>query len=133
MSERKPFAVPVESWVDAQISHAQRRGDFDDLPGAGKPLPPKPRSWLQAKLQEENLEVPLPPGLELRKEVRAKLAAIALMADEARVREALTLLNAKIKKQNATHIAGPPADLGKIDIERFVDDWRDKRAARPAR
>jgi len=28
-----------ESWVDKQIREAQERGDFDDLPGAGKPLP----------------------------------------------------------------------------------------------
>jgi hypothetical protein len=32
-----------ESAVDRQIREAQERGDFDNLPGQGKPLPPE--SW----------------------------------------------------------------------------------------
>ncbi|HVD28538.1 MAG TPA: DUF1992 domain-containing protein, partial [Mycobacteriales bacterium] len=28
-----------ESVVEAQIRQAQERGDFDDLPGKGKPIP----------------------------------------------------------------------------------------------
>ena len=27
-----------ESWVEKQIREAQERGEFDNLPGAGKPL-----------------------------------------------------------------------------------------------
>ena len=36
-------------WVDLQIQQAMERGDFDDLPGAGKPLknlgPTHDRDW----------------------------------------------------------------------------------------
>jgi hypothetical protein len=39
MTERKPPGVSFESWVEKQISEATARGDFADLPGAGKPLP----------------------------------------------------------------------------------------------
>ncbi|MEV4218944.1 DUF1992 domain-containing protein [Nonomuraea sp. NPDC049725] len=39
MTERKPGGMQFESWVDRQIREAQERGEFDDLPGAGKPLP----------------------------------------------------------------------------------------------
>ena len=131
MTDRKPFDVPVESWVDAQIKAAQRRGDFDNLKGSGKPLPERKGDWwLAAKLEEENLSLPLPAGLELRKEVRSQLAAIRLFTSESKVREALSLLNAKIGKMNATNISGPPTDLAAVNVERFVDEWRDKRRAR---
>ena len=37
------WKLPVwESAVERQIREAQERGDFDDLPGRGQPLPPEP-------------------------------------------------------------------------------------------
>ena len=39
MTERKPREISFTSWIDRQINEAQERGDFDNLPGAGKPLP----------------------------------------------------------------------------------------------
>lgn len=131
MAERKPFAVPVESWVDAQIARAKKRGDFDGLPGAGKPLPKRdtsdPAWWVKQKLAEENLELPLPPGLQLRKDVRAKLAAISTLADECQVREALHLLNAHIRTTNARVISGPASDIAPLDVDSWVERWRSRR------
>ncbi len=129
MTERKPFDVPVESWVDAQIRAAQERGAFTNLKGAGKPLPKRDASdpdwWLKQKVVEENLELPLPPTLGLKKEVRSKLAAIRLFTDERKVREALALLNEQIRKANRTAIHGPPTDMAPVNVERFVDAWRE--------
>ncbi len=39
MTERKPLGMSYTSWIDQQISEAAERGAFEDLPGAGKPLP----------------------------------------------------------------------------------------------
>jgi Domain of unknown function (DUF1992) len=39
MTERKPAGTSWESWIDSQIRVAQEQGAFDNLPGAGKPLP----------------------------------------------------------------------------------------------
>ena len=39
MTERKPPGMDFSSWIDQQIEEAAKRGAFDDLPGAGKPLP----------------------------------------------------------------------------------------------
>ena len=39
MTERKPREITFTSWIDQQINAAAERGAFDDLPGAGKPLP----------------------------------------------------------------------------------------------
>jgi hypothetical protein len=41
-----PLLPPIQSLVDARIEEARLRGEFDNLPGAGKPLP------------EEDLSVP---------------------------------------------------------------------------
>jgi DnaJ-like protein len=39
MTERKPPGTSSETWIDAQIRVAREQGAFDNLPGAGKPLP----------------------------------------------------------------------------------------------
>jgi hypothetical protein len=39
VSERKPAEMAIETWVERQIREAQERGAFDNLPGAGKPIP----------------------------------------------------------------------------------------------
>jgi hypothetical protein len=35
MTERRPAGLGYESWIDRQISEAEKRGKFDDLPTAG--------------------------------------------------------------------------------------------------
>lgn len=118
-------------WLEEQISAAKRRGDFDNLPGAGQPLAPDATGgmdvWLKKKLAEEGLEAPLPPGLELRRETPRALAAIARLTDERRVRTALAELNARIRHTNATLMAGPSSNLLPIDVEDFVARWRLRR------
>ena len=39
MTQRKPPGTSWETWIDAQIRVAMEKGAFDNLPGAGKPLP----------------------------------------------------------------------------------------------
>src|SRR5699024_6269776 len=39
MVERIPRGVPIHSWLDRLIHEAEERGEFEDLPGFGKPLP----------------------------------------------------------------------------------------------
>jgi hypothetical protein len=39
MTEREPPGMRCEDWIERQIREAQERGAFDDLPGAGKPIP----------------------------------------------------------------------------------------------
>src|SRR3954452_19204512 len=60
------------TWVDLQIRQAQERGDFDNLPGAGKPIEGlggdhDPDWWLKKLLERERIAV-LPPSIALRKE-----------------------------------------------------------------
>src|SRR5688572_29718366 len=75
MTERKPPGMSFETWVESQISRSMARGEFENLPGSGKPLriPSGDDSmveWVVAKARQENIDLfgMLPPGLALRKE-----------------------------------------------------------------
>ena len=88
MTERKPPGVSFESWVDRQIREAQERGAFDDLPGAGKPLPGHQEPydenwWLKRKISSEDLSL-LPPSLALRKEAEEEAGLPADLLRDAR-------------------------------------------------
>ena len=62
------------SWVDLQIRQAQERGDFENLPGAGKPLDEligrgdDPDWWVKRLIEREKITGVLPPALQLRKD-----------------------------------------------------------------
>ena len=54
MTKRKPSGTSFETWIDRQIREAEERGAFDDLAGAGKPLPRRDQPftierWRQAR------------------------------------------------------------------------------------
>jgi DnaJ-like protein len=131
VTERKPPGVPFESWVERQIREGIERGEFDDLPGSGKPLPDRGKPydenwWIRGKLTSENLPAPLPPTLMLRKEAEDALAAAARAGSEARVREIVTDINGKIRDAIRTGLSGPPLNLVPYDVERVVQDWRQR-------
>lgn len=80
VTERKPPGMPFKTWIDRQIREATERGEFDNLPGSGKPIPgaDNPHDelwWVKQKLRSENLSFPLPPTLALRKEAEQALEA----------------------------------------------------------
>ena len=93
-----------ETWVDRQIREAQERGEFDNLPGAGKPLadlgdPNDPDWWVRRYIQREKLDVSgaLPTPLALRKEATEFPESLADVRTEAEVREILEDFNRRVK------------------------------------
>jgi hypothetical protein len=131
VTERKPSGFHWESWVDRQIREAQERGEFDNLPGAGKPIPGIDRPydemwWVKQKLASEGVSF-LPPALALRKEVDNALERVMHEGSEGSVRAVLDELNARIKQVNRTTISGPPTSLWPVDVERMVERWRASR------
>ena len=135
MTQRKPPGTSWETWIDAQVRVATEAGAFDNLPGAGKPLPNldqayDPLWWVTQLAQREQISV-LPPSLELLRKVEKELAAIEKLHDEATVRRRLAALNAEIAKVNATVVEGPPTRLGTLDVEQIVERWRRTRFANP--
>lgn len=143
MASRKPPGADWESWVDALVREGRDRGDFDNLPGHGKPIEglDKPHDelwWVRKKLKDEGVSY-LPPTLALRKDREDTLAAIDRLRSEVRVREALEALNERIRALNRRPVQGPPSTVMPVDIDGTVARWRERRAnasaaltARPA-
>jgi hypothetical protein len=134
MTERKPPGTSWETWIDGQIRVATEEGAFDNLPGAGKPLPnygpdddPLAR-WVKRQVGDEQISV-LPPSLELLRRVESELATIGKLHDEATVRSRVAALNVEIAKVNATVMEGPPTRLGTLNADQVVAQWRRSRSA----
>ncbi|HEY7596233.1 MAG TPA: DUF1992 domain-containing protein [Actinophytocola sp.] len=134
MTERKPADMPVGSWVEQQIRAAQNRGEFDNLPLAGKPLPRRSddvMEWVADKLRAEHADTKplLPPSLALRKEIEDLPARLDGVRSEGKVREIVADLNKRIKREILIPSGGPPLLVRLLDVEETVADWRARRAA----
>ncbi|WP_018353428.1 DUF1992 domain-containing protein [Longispora albida] len=122
-----------ESRIDRQIREAQERGEFDNLPGAGKPLPDAGRPlgedwWLKDLLRRENLSFAGPATLMLRKEVEEFAAALAKKKTEQQVRLAVAALNEKIVRAQRGLMDGPSVVIRTIDEDEAVRAWRSARS-----
>lgn len=112
-----------ESRIDKQIREARERGEFDDLPGAGKPLPDHgqdydPDWWVKNLLRRESM--PDAPGL--RKEIEALPARLARLTLESSVRDIVADLNNRIRRQ-------PGGGHQVLDANDVIRAWRANRSA----
>lgn len=122
-----------ESRIDRQIREAQERGEFDDLPGAGKPLPGRGEPydeewWLKQWVHREQLGGLAPTSLKLRKESEELMERLATTASETRVREIVADLNARIERARRGLVDGPPVIMKPFDVEAVVEAWRARRS-----
>jgi hypothetical protein len=119
-----------ESLVDRQIREAQERGDFDNLPGAGKPLPDRGELydedwWLKELIRREELTGLAPASLKIRKEAEELMERLTSVTSEAQVREIVARLNERIDLARRGHVDGPPVVLPAFDVEQVVARWRE--------
>lgn len=124
------------TWVDLQIRRAMERGDFDDLPGAGKPIEGlgaehDPEWWVKQLVERERIAV-LPPALQLRKDDAELDAVLDGMSAEAEVRQQVEDFNARVMRARYTPSDGPPLITMPRDVEETVAAWRERRTARRA-
>ena len=122
------------TWVEEQIRVAMERGDFDDLPGAGKPIEDlgvehDPDWWLKKLVERERIVV-LPPSVELRKEDAELDARLDRINYEDGVREALTDFNERVIRARYSLAPGPPLVTMPRDVEETVAAWAERRQAR---
>jgi hypothetical protein len=132
MTEQKPPRLRWETWVERKIRESMERGEFDNLPGSGEPLPDLAQPydelwWLRKKLREEKLSID-PPALTLRREVDDVRLRISAARTEAEVRRLVAAINERIVYVNSHITFGPPSDIVPLDAEQVVAGWR---AARP--
>lgn len=121
------------TWVDLQIAHAMRRGEFDNLPGAGKPIEDlgdthDPDWWVKRMVEREKVVV-LPPSLALRKEEAELDDVLDTYTSETEVREHLEDFNERVIQARYALPEGPPLTTMPRDVEATVAAWRDRYAA----
>lgn len=142
MTERKPPQLTFTSWIDQQVADAERRGVFDDLPGAGKPLNLGPRpgdgdygqAWLRDYARREGVpaEEMLPAPLRLRREVEKLAETAGEFRTEQEVREAARELNRRIAEWRRIPL-GPPVHVSLVNADNLVARWRAGRGRVPGR
>jgi Domain of unknown function (DUF1992) len=136
MTERKPPEIRFVSWIDQQINEAAERGAFDNLPGAGKPLPRGETggdAWLRNYLAREGVaaEELLPTPLKLRKERERLAESVPGLRTEAEVRAVVRDLNRRIMEWRRIP-TGPSIFLSLLGEEAMVSRWRQAQTAAPA-
>jgi len=123
-----------QTWVDLQIRQAMERGDFDNLPGTGKPIAGlgaqhDPDWWLKQLVERERIAV-LPASLALRKEDAELDARLDQEPTEAAVRREVEEFNARVIRARYTPADGPPLITMPRDVEETVAAWRARREER---
>lgn len=129
MTRRGGTGASWESWIDRQIREAEERGEFDDLPGAGEPIPGLDRPydalwWVKKLIARENLSV-TPPTMQVRLERERALERIGEARSEDEVRRIVEVVNARVREVNARAVSGPPSDLVPIDLGDAIRRWRE--------
>jgi hypothetical protein len=131
----RPTMEQRSQFVEIQIQQAMRRGDFDQLPGAGKPLTGlggtyDPDWWIRQKIERERLTGLGPPALTLRTEDTELTGRIDAAHSEHAVRELVGDFNRRVVEARRQLQGGPPVVTRTRDVEAEVDGWRDRREAR---
>ncbi|WP_340540223.1 DnaJ family domain-containing protein [Nocardioides sp. GXZ039] len=123
-------------WVEEQVSRAIDRGEFDDLPGAGKPIEGlgdqhDPDWWLKKLVEREKIAV-LPLSVELRKEDAELDDRLDTVGFEAEVVRIVTDFNERVIAARYRPPEGPPLITMPRDVDETVAAWAERRAARRA-
>jgi DnaJ homologue, subfamily C, member 28, conserved domain len=123
-------------WVELQVRQAMDRGDFDRLPGAGRPLRGldgghDPNWWVKRLVEREQIgDAVLPPALALRTEANELLDRIDRETTELGVRRLVSDFNQRVVEARRQLLGGPPVITRTRDVELEVRGWRDRRAER---
>ena len=132
---RGSTAAERAAFVETAIQQAIRRGEFDDLPGAGKPLSDlgsshDPDWWIRRKIETEKLTGLGPPALTLRVEHAELAERLDAIAREPEVREAVQDFNRRVIEARRQLLGGPPVVTPTVDVDAEVAAWAARRRAR---
>ena len=126
--------MQFESWIDRQVREAIERGEFDNLPGAGKPLHLDPDEdwWIKAKMKREGLDAVLPSPLALRREVQDIQGTLAEVTREDLARDLCENLNDRTRDFYARW-SGPRIVVRLLNVDHELQVWRRRRRDESAR
>jgi hypothetical protein len=118
------FAI-FDKIADERIRQSLERGEFDDLPGKGKPLELEEDSHIPADLRLsykilKNANC-LPPELELRKEILTTEELLSGIQDTQEKYRQMQKLNYLILKLNMTRKGSLELEQNQLYYERVLD------------
>lgn len=124
-------------WAELQVRQAIARGEFDDLPGAGKPIEDltsdgadDPDWWLKRLIAREQITGVLPAALQLRKDDLTLDDQLDRESHEDGVRRLLEEFNRSVVEARRQLQGGPPVVTPTRDVEREVERWVERREER---
>jgi hypothetical protein len=121
-------------WVDLQVRRSIERGEFDDLPGAGKPLklPAQhdPDWWVKRLIEREKISGVAPPAIGLRREDAELDEVIDREWSEDGVRRVVADFNRRVVEARRQLTGGPPVVTRTRDPDEQVAAWSARREAR---
>ena len=137
---RMPASLNAQNkaeYIETAIQIAIRRGEFDDLPGAGKPIEGlgahhDPDWWIRRKIETENLTGLGPPALMLRDEDRRLDDELDALNREEDVRAVLDDFNLRVIDARRQLRGGPPVVTKTRDVDAEVVRWQERRDAASA-
>ncbi|GAB4011252.1 DnaJ family domain-containing protein [Nocardioides ultimimeridianus] len=136
-AERKAARARIDqqhTWVELQVRRAIERGEFDDLPGAGKPIEGlgeehDPDWWVKRLIERERIVV-LPPAIQLRKDDAALDERLDRLWSEAEVRREVESFNARVVRARLAPGDWPPLVTQPRDVDATVAAWQERRSRR---
>lgn len=122
-------------FVEIAIQQAQRRGEFENLPGAGKPLTnlreiTDPDWWFRRKIERERITGLGPPALTLRTEDRELDARLDAASTSDSVREIVEDFNKRVREAQRQLLGGPPVVTSPRDVDDEIARWSARRSER---
>jgi len=111
--------------VERRIEEAQKRGDFDDLPGHGEPLRIEDDSSVPEDLRLvykilKNAEC-LPPELQLKKEIRQMEDMLEKIPDEKEKYRQIKRINYRVMQLNLMGKNSPLLEENAVYYGKLVD------------
>ena len=116
--------------IERRIKEAQERGEFDSLPGTGKPIQMEDDTRIPEDLRLaykilKNADC-LPPELELKKEIRQMEDLLAEIPDEKEKYRLIKKVNYKIMQLNLMGKRSPLLEETEIYYKKLVEKFGQK-------
>jgi hypothetical protein len=116
--------------IEERILEAQKRGDFDDLPGRGKPLVYEDDSHVPEELRLAYKILKnagcVPPELELKKEILKLEDLMAGIPDEREKYRLMQRINYRVMKLNMMQHKSPLMEEAEFYYGKLMDKMSDK-------
>ena len=116
---------PHQKIAERKIKEALEKGEFDDLPGQGEPLPFEDDSHVPEDLRLaykvlKNADC-LPPEIELRKEIRQMEDMLESIPDEKEKYRQIKRINLKITQLNMMGHKSPLLEESQLYYSKIID------------